>query len=466
MSAKCPTFTPRHPTPQLSNMMKRTLTTVLMALALTGAAQAEVTGTYSGILQAAPGVSLPIVMHIAPGSATMDSPSQHAYGIAMSVDYQQGDSIALSVRQIGMAFGGCASGRDLRGTFTQGMLRVPLALTLSDEPAPAAAAPAAATPAAPKPYTEREVALDAAPGVHLEGTLTLPGSYVAGTTPVALLITGSGQQNRDEEIFGHRPFAVIADSLARRGIATLRYDDRGVGGSTGPVLEATTADFTADAQAWIDYLRRQGFATVGAIGHSEGGRIAFGLSGADFIVGLGAPALRGDSILIAQNELILTASGVDPELAALYGKALEQLYRDVATPGTVPPDPQAYAASLTRDWPATPRARALEANLAKLPQALASSPWLMHFIQDSPAADIAAFPGRVLVIYGERDCQVPPAPNAEAMRRLNPGADIRVMPGLNHLLQPCVTGLPQEYATISVAISPEVLEAIAAFIGR
>ena len=170
-------------------------------------------------------------------------------------------------------------------------------------------------PYPPFPYTDQEVAIEnAADGVRLGGTLTLPAG--TGPFPAVLLVTGSGPQNRDEEVFGHRPFLVIADSLARGGIAVLRCDDRGVGASTGDPREATSADFARDARAELEWVRRVPLidpSRVGVAGHSEGGLIAAMLAAEDpriaFIVLLACPGLPGDELLVLQNAALARAGG-------------------------------------------------------------------------------------------------------------------------------------------------------------
>jgi len=277
-------------------------------------------------------------------------------------------------------------------------------------------------PQPPYPYQTEEVSFtnDQA-GATLAGTLTVP----ADAKCVLLMVTGSGMQNRDEELLGHKPFAVIADYLARNGIATLRYDDRGYGESTGgELMNATTRDFADDAVAGIQWLRQSGrFPKVGILGHSEGGEIAFMLGAenlVDFIVSLAGPSVAGDSILLEQNR-------------ALYGE---------------------LAAGLTID------------DIRNNPQ-IQQVPWYRYFISYNPQQDLARISCPVMALNGEKDCQVPATMNLDAIRRTLPANEhhlIKSYPGLNHLFQHCETGFVNEYEAIEETISTEVLNDISTWL--
>ena len=216
---------------------------------------------------------------------------------------------------------------EIHGTFSQMGMQFPLNLQMG---VPLLNRPQEPQP--PYPYRTEEVTFSSgADGAVMAGTLTWPTGYgdngtESGNIPAVLMITGSGSQNRDEEIFNHKPFLVLADWLARHGIASLRYDDRGMGESERGTVEITTGTNMQDALAGIRYLRSLGeFGPVGAIGHSEGGQIVFMLGAADeadFIISMAGPGMRGDSILVEQNRLILTRSGFTPESADNYGRVL------------------------------------------------------------------------------------------------------------------------------------------------
>ena len=271
-------------------------------------------GSWEGKLMINPEMGLRLVINIT-GSAgtdatvTMDSPDQGAYGIPMQIDYLSPDSLNVSVSQLLLKYKGKLDGDSIRGEFSQGPLNLPLSLkskvTTLNRPQ---------TPVAPFPYLIEEVTFQSSlDDATLYGTLSLPNESIS-ETPVVLLISGSGTQNRDEEIFEHKPFRVIADYLARNGIASLRYDDRGFDKSTGLSPNPTTYENTLDAIGGVNFLKEKGFSKIGIIGHSEGGLIADKVANSgnliDFIVELGGPSVAGDSILVFQNEFLLKEGGM------------------------------------------------------------------------------------------------------------------------------------------------------------
>ena len=288
-------------------MKKIFLAILAVVLAVTTmSAQSPLAGDWSGTLNVM-GQKLTFVFHISQDTsgnwkADMDVPEQGAKGVPATVSSADESSIVVDVPAIGAKYSGKLADGALKGDFNQMGMKFPLELTK----AAVKAANRPQNPVPPFPYTTREVTfVNEKACATLAGTLTYPIGYEAGKTPVAIMVTGSGAQNRDEEIFDHKPFAVIADYLARHGIATLRYDDRGTGESKGGTdVEATTVDFADDAAAGIDFLRKSGeFGKVGIIGHSEGGLISFILGASnkvDFIVSLAGPATKGETVLISQ----------------------------------------------------------------------------------------------------------------------------------------------------------------------
>lgn len=415
--------------------MKRTLMTLLTAwAALTGTAQVQPTsalvGTWSGKLDLG-GVSLTLVFHLEQAddyvAVTMDSPDQGAKGIGCRKDYLSDDSLAVSVPMINATYRARLDGDKLDGTFAQSGLSLSLALTKGE---PQANRPQRPQP--PYPYTTQEVTFkNEADGATLAGTLTFPVDFdkrKAGSVPVLLMVSGSGQQNRNEELMQHEPFLVIADHLARHGIATLRYDDRATAASTGgEVKTATTADFMRDAAAGIDFLRgRKEFGKVGCMGHSEGGTIAFMLAArgkTDFIVTLAAPGVKGDTLLTVQSNRIMTLSGKPADMT------VETLRQQAA---------------------------------------IAQIPWMQWFMDYDPSDDIRKTRCPVMALNGENDSQVVCTQNLPAIQQLLPPSKkhlCKSYPSLNHLFQHCSTGLPNEYSLIEETIAPEVLSDMAAWIG-
>ena len=407
--------------------MKKIILSFCLLLSWAGAfAQKPIEGDWMGKLNLGP-QSLTIVLHVncnAQGEVEciLDSPDQGAKGIAVETDYCSSDSISVSLASLALSFQGKLKGDEIVGTFTQGQ-SFPLVLKRGEEKLNRPQ-----NPVAPYPYKTEEVTFkNVADGATLVGTLSYPIGYKKGKTPVVLMVTGSGQENRDEEIFDHKPFLVIADYLARHGVATLRYDDRGFGKSTGGDVEhATTLDFMRDAASGVDFLRTsKQFGKVGILGHSEGGSIAFMLGAkgkVDFVISMAGIGVKGDTALTAQANKIFELTGQSMRFST-------HQYRMNAI--------------------------------------IKRSPWLNFFIDYDPSADISKTLCPVMAINGSRDVQVIPSLNLMGIKaHLKPNSKniIKEYPSLNHLFQHCKTGNVLEYRMIEETISPEVLEDIVRFI--
>lgn len=413
--------------------MKKYLFSLLAFVALTCQAQIQPTtallGSWSGKLKVG-SMSLTIVLHLeqADGNikASLDSPDQGAKGIPANKEYLSDDSVAVKVEMIGATYRAKLKDGKLDGTFSQSGMTFPLVMTKG--------IPEVKRPQEPKPpfpYETEEVTFkNEKDGATLAGTLTWPIGYDKNAKKkpmVVLFVTGSGQENRDEEIFMHKPFLVIADHLARQGIASLRYDDRATGKSTGGDLQnATSEDFARDAEAGLDFLRsKKAFSKVGILGHSEGGLIAF-LLGAqkktDFIVSLAGPGVKGDTLSAVQSNRIMELSGIDPKLTVkMTAKKIRQ-------------DPQ----------------------FQKLR-------WYQWFFDYDPSDNISKTRCPVFALNGDHDTQVISSQNLTVIKQLLPKSKknlFKEYPGLNHLFQHCTTGLPTEYGDIEETISEEVLNDI------
>jgi dienelactone hydrolase len=435
-------------------------------------------GTWSGSLDSG-GARLPLLFHITLDgdklSATMDSPSQGAKGIACSSVTLEGDRIVISLAAIKGGFSGRLStdGTSIAGTWSQGTAQLPLVLTRGDG---AAKASRPQTPRPPFPYTSEEARFQGgAPGVSLAATLTLPAGK--GPFPAVVLVTGSGPQDRDETILGHKPFLVLADYLSRRGIAVLRYDDRGVAASTGDFGRATTLDFAEDARAAVDWLAsRPGIdpARVGLIGHSEGGLIApivaAGNSAVSFIVLLSGPGLRGSELLLLQTSALIRAGGGSEEALSRAVQVNSRLYAIAASPGdpavTLGAVKKAYLDWVEGEGSLSPAERAEARASADSIAAGLVTPWMRCFLTLDPAPYYKRLSIPVLALGGTRDLQVPPDENFAAIAKalaadgLSSSLTMRKFEGLNHLFQHAKTGLPAEYGTIDETIAPEALKAI------
>lgn len=449
-------------------MLRKTFL-LLAGLAMTIAVQAQdILGAWSGKLDLGT-AKLTLVFHFSKDDAgklkcVMDSPDQGAKGIPAEAEVTAEGKLSVTIAALGVNYEAQVSDKRMEGTFNQGAVSLPLVLE------PGEAKPdRPQTPTPPYMYSTEEVTFtNPADGAKLAGTLTYPMNFrFAKDVPVVVMVTGSGQQNRDEELFDHRPFLVIADYLAKQGIATLRYDDRGVGGSTGEVANATTYDFMGDAIAALDYVRSTGkFGKCGVLGHSEGGTIAMMIAArqkCDFVVSLAGMAIRGDSLLLLQNHIFLSKSGVPAMACDDYTTALRQVYRWMES-GEQVANPKERIAEFVKSANLQ-LPDALEENLVKVMGS--SVPWLRAFLSLDPTDDIREATCPVFALNGGNDTQVPAKENLDAFRRLLPAGEknlVKEYPDLNHLFQHSQTGLPIEYGTIEETISPEVLQDIATWV--
>lgn len=442
----------------------------IIALASAGFINAQsLLGDWNGSLNLGP-QSLPLVLHISSengeNKCTLDSPNQGARGIPTTVDYLSADSIALNVPAIGAAYSGKLKDGEIKGTFSQMGMQFALNLKPGDY-----VRERPQTPKQPLLYPTEEVTFkNETDHAVLSGTLSYPMTYMMQqNVPVVLMVTGSGQQNRDEELMDHKPFAVLADFLAKMGIASLRYDDRGFGKSTGDATHATSHTFMTDALAGIKYLKSTGkFGKIGILGHSEGGTIAFMAAqecpeDIDFIVSLAGSMLRGDKVLLQQNETLLSANPGTAILSADYCKVLDKVFSHL-----IESKPIDNAQEIVRQY-CTEAGATLPAPAQQNLQTVltTSNPWLNYFLAYDPAPAIAKASCPVMAINGDKDTQVDAQTHLGALKRLLPANGkhlIKTYPGLNHLFQHCTTGLVGEYATIDETISPEVLNDIAQWI--
>lgn len=452
--------------------------------AMTTFAQPEPTGDWLGVLNAG-GASLRIVFHIYTAedgrlSTNLDSPDQGAFGIPVNQTTYEAGLLTLALPQLGASFEGRLdeTGASLVGTWSQGGASFPLSLARTKS------TPTLNRPQEPKPpfpYRSEEVSIGTpAEGVTLAGTLTLPEGD--GPHPAVILISGSGPQNRDEELLGHKPFLVLADYLTRQGIAVLRYDDRGVGASTGDFGAATSVDFADDARAAVGYLAGHPAIeaeAIGLIGHSEGGLIAPIVAVEEprvaFIVMLAGPGLRGDEILMLQSEAILRVSGVDASVItkiASFNRGIYDLVLEEADPSRLTERLAAYVdAKLETLTELEHAAMGLSAEARDPLIAQIASPWMRGFITYDPAPTLARLTIPTLSLIGANDLQVLAEPNTRAIetafqRAGNTRGKTMTLPGLNHLLQTSTTGAPSEYSQIEETIAPTALEAISTWISQ
>ncbi|MBR1785051.1 MAG: alpha/beta hydrolase [Bacteroidales bacterium] len=402
------------------------------------------------------------------GRASLYSPMQTQAPLPVSSCVRSGDTLRLECKSIGFKTELVCGDSVLEGWWRQGVLREKISFRRADtifmlrRPQDSLWCTG---------FSERDVETDYTDSqgnaVHLEGTLCLPDG--GGAFPCLLLVSGSGQQNRDEELLFHRPFRVLAHYLASRGVASLRYDDRGVGGSTGPLDSADTRLFSEDAEAMFGaMLRCRGVdpGRAGICGHSEGGAIAPMVAARNeavkAVVMLAGQGCTGREVLVQQNGALLAAMGVGDPLRLVRERCIDDV---IALPdGAGLKD---YQAVIARHLSGLDDAQRDSLRLKKadayMLRTQMQNPWMQSFLRLDPADWLPGVRCPVLALWGGLDRQVVATENMRRVRQLAPRADCRVLPGLNHLFQHCTTGSAQEYALIEETMAEEAMQAVAVF---
>jgi pimeloyl-ACP methyl ester carboxylesterase len=432
----------------------------------------DITGQWNGILKVQ-GTQLRLVFNISKTetgfSSTMDSPDQGAKGIPVTSTSFENQTLKLTVANLGVEYQGTLDKDNvIAGNFKQRGMSFPL--SLSKEMVEKEKLVRPQEPKKPYSYYEEEVNFEnAKAGIQLAGTLTLPSKE--GRFPAVVLITGSGPQNRDEELMGHKPFLVLSDFLTKNGIAVLRFDDRGIAASKGDFKTATSLDFASDVEAGVAFLKTRkeiNKKKIGLIGHSEGGIIAPMVANSSkdvaFIVLLAGTGIPGDQLLLLQQELIGKASGLSDaglKTAKTINKGAFEIVIKSTSTEQLKADLTNYITQVLKDNPES----GMSQDLVKTQVDQIASPWMQYFIKYNPAIALEKVKCPVLALNGEKDLQVPPKENLEAIKgALAKGGNKKVtaieLPGLNHLFQECKTGLPAEYATIEQTFSPTALTEI------
>ena len=432
----------------------------------------DISGGWTGSLDFN-GTQLPLVFNFtktATGyTATMDSPKQGAKGIAISTVNFTDKNLSLEVQAADIRYKGIwKSETEITGTFEQGSFAVPMNLTKG-----VVEIIRSQEPVKPYPYfTENVYFSNTKENIQLAGTLSLPKKE--GKFPAVILISGSGQQNRDSEIFGHKPFLIIADYLTRNGIAVLRYDDRGVGESKGDPTLSTSADFANDANAAIAFLKTRkeiNAKKIGIIGHSEGGMIAPMLAADDkniaFLVLLAGTGVTGDVLLVDQNYEIGKLKGMTEEQLQAAKITNQNIYNIIKAEGNL----AEVKKNLTAHFQISvdkipekerPSKKEIDENLAQEVNAI-TTPWLRYFISYNPKENLKKVKCPVLVLNGEKDIQVTAKLNTEGIENSlkeggNKNVEVKIFSGLNHLFQHCKTCTVEEYSQLEETFSPEVLK--------
>ncbi|MFT4202470.1 MAG: alpha/beta hydrolase [Chitinophagaceae bacterium] len=421
------------------------------------------------------GITVPLIFHIhSKGQglgASMESPSQSTTAFPIDSVWTNGDSIFMLHTQLNIFYKGkyVELTDSIVGIFTQNGFDLPLHLGTynSDEAGSLPVRPQ--TPSYDVDYNMEEVEIpnnDA--HISLVGTLTMPRKKTKPTCIV--LVSGSGPQNRDEELLGHKPFWVLADFLTRNGYAVLRYDDRGTAKSKGNYENATMDDLSSDAYAAVQYLQsRQDIGRIGMVGHSEGGGIVQQVAATHpvdiaFIVMLAGPGLRGDSMMLLQKKTMELQMGLSPGIVALnaafirpaYDTALQYPQWSHGLPKIKDYFFQAYE-QLHPDW----TDGKIVAELPKTTQAF--TPEFYSILRFDPAQYLPKVTCPLLALNGSKDVQVLPTENLstiQSLTRQNKNVTAKELPGLNHLFQEADTGLPNEYGTITQTFSPVAMNCI------
>lgn len=454
--------------------MKKYFTAFALLITVFNLKAQDITGRWNGVLKV-PGMEMRVVINIEKNgdsyNSTMDSPDQQVKGIAITKTTFIPPKLMLEIATAKIEFEGELKGEVIEGTFKQSGQKFPLQLTRKE-----IAVKQLNRPQEPKPpfsyYTEEVVFKNEKANIVLAGTLSLPSKD--GNFPVVVLITGSGPQTRDEEVVGHKPFYVIADYFTKNGIAVLRYDDRGFGKSTGVFKNSTSYDFATDVESAVSYLRTRkeiNVTKIGLVGHSEGGLIApmvaVNDSNINFIVLMAGTGIRGDKLLLLQQQLIAKSMGTNKneikKNEAIIGKAYSIIVQNTDN-DKVKQDLTDYAKEVYKEFSPTEKQNVgSEEEFIKNQVAQLMDPWMLYLLRYDPAATLEKVKCPVLAINGEKDLQVPSKINLTTIQQAlqkggNKNVTIKEFAGMNHLFQDTKTGAPSEYIQNEQTISQSVLD--------
>lgn len=473
--------------------MKNKLLLLLLLVCNILNAQTDFTGTWNATLKVAG--DLRLVLHISKlqngiYEGTVDSPDQNAFGIKcdkvdVTATMQNESALNFTISKIRVSYTGkFLNDSTLSGTFTQGV-DIPLDFRRTGLPFVAKAIIRPQTPRPPFPYKSEEVIYNGN-GLQYGGTITIPQGN--GPFPAILLITGSGAQDRDETIFNHKPFAVLADALTKDGFVVLRVDDRSNGNSTGNFVTSTTADFAKDVSASFDYLKSRPEVNdkkAGLLGHSEGAMIAPMIASQrgdiKFIVLLAAPGVKITDLMTEQNAAVLRSTGV----SATAAESFKPVFREITTAITNAPDSataNTNATKIINDWYVKTDTSVLHAlgfinenskvQYVKAMTGLYGSAWFKYFMQFDPQPYLSDLKKvKVLALNGSKDIQVVsqqnlPAVNAALQQGRTKIFETKELPGLNHLFQTCTKCTVEEYGELQETIAPVALQTITDWLNR
>jgi len=457
--------------------MKKIILTMLSLLLITHLMAGDITGEWNGVLSVQ-GMKLRLVFHISKAdngySATMDSPDQGARNIAMTDVKFENNNLKMELKAAQIIYSGIYNNSDsIKGTFMQAGQK--FTMDLSRKAVAVEKPVRSQDPAQPYPYVSEDIKFEnSKDNVVLAGTFTKPKGD--GKYPVVILISGSGPQNRNEELLGHKPFLILSDFLTRNGIAVLRYDDRGSFASTGNFAMATSFDFANDVDAAIQYLKTRNDINpkkIGLIGHSEGGLIAPIVASRNknvaFIILMAGPGIKGGNILLLQQELIGRANGMKEEYIQKTHEINNEIFKmvdEISNTDSLKVRISIYLNSKKKEIADLDTTAGKTDDVmieAQIKQLL--TPWMLNFIRYNPALILEKLKCPVLAMIGSKDLQVPANPNLNEIEKAlkkagNKDFTVKELSGLNHLFQECKTGSPNEYVSIEQTISPVALDTI------
>ena len=437
----------------------------------------NITGKWNGILKVQ-GMQIKIAFNVnktdSGYKSTMDSPDQKAFGIPVeSTTYTNGIIKFAIPKGLIEYLGAVKNDSIIIGHLTQAGQSMPLNLSRNEVVKEKVLRPQ--EPVKPYPYYSEDITFqNKKANITLAGTLTLPKQE--GNFPVVVLISGSGPENRDEELKGHKPFLVLSDFLTKNGIAVLRFDDRGTAQSKGDYNTATSVDFASDVDAAVNYLltrKEINKNKIGLMGHSEGGAIAPMVAvqnkNVKFIVLLAGTGIPGDQLLLLQQELVARAMGVS-EADIQKEKTINTGAYNLITKSTdnqkLKTDLSTYYTQAYKDNPIPDSSKSMSTtDMVKFQVNSLTTPWIEYFIKYNPVPTLQRVKCPVLAIGGDKDLQVPATINLDAINAAltkggNKNVTIKQLPKLNHLFQECTTGSPSEYAQIEQTFSPTALVVI------
>lgn len=456
------------------------LTIALLVNTLSINAQSRLAGIWEGSIKM--GSTMRLVFHIKEAngvlSGIMDSPDQGVKGIPCQSITLKGDSVTFDLGNLGISYNGLMDGdNDIKGIWHQKGAVIPIDFKKTDKPAELVRPQ---TPKEPFSYLSEDVTYqNADKSISYGATITIPKGK--GSFPAVLLITGSGPQNRDEELMGHKPFAVIADYLTNKGYVVLRIDDRGVGKTTGDRKASTSADFADDVMAGIDYLKTRDEVNtkkIGLMGHSEGGLIAPMVASqrkdVSFIVLMAGPGVKIPQLMAEQNAAILKTNGLNDTIIREYIKLYNGMTDAIITSATGVDAKNKMINNLT-NWKATASSEALDFTGLKGDKRdveyidgfmeIYHDKWFNYFLKSDPQLYLQKLSCKVLALNGDKDIQVISKSNLEGIRQSLAKSkskvyDVKELPGLNHLFQTCKTCAATEYGGLTETISPAALQTV------